>query len=111
MDPQNNQMITYSEIVQLLSQRTVPFYPGGEYKVNVISQEPKYVPILEKFVKYAPEIEHMPQSDFDLNRVTASIGGSEACSSSKRIDEMHEEESSIQFSQLQQQPSHGMRLI
>ena len=56
------------------------------------------MPILEKFVKFAPEIENLPQSEIDLNRVTASMGGSEVYSSSKRIDEMQEEESSIQVS-------------
>ena len=66
--------------------------------MNVINTEPKYVPILEKFVKFAPEIENLPHSEIDLNRVTASMGGSDAYSSSKRIDEMQEEESSIQFS-------------
>ena len=76
----------------------MPYYPCGEYNVNAINTEPKYVPILEKFVKFAPEIENLPQSEIDLNRVTASMGGSEVYSSSKRIDEMQEEESSIQFS-------------
>ena len=53
VDPQNNQRITYSEIVQLLSQRTVPCYPNNEITVAVVTQEARQMPILEKFVQFA----------------------------------------------------------
>ena len=39
VDPQNNQRITYSEIVQLLSQKTVPCYPNNEITVAIVTQE------------------------------------------------------------------------
>lgn len=50
VDQQNNQRITYSEIVQLLSQRTVPCYPNNEITVACVTSEARQVPILEKFV-------------------------------------------------------------
>ena len=53
VDPQNNQRITYSEIVQLLSQKTVPCYPNNEITVAIVTQEARQMPILEKFVQYA----------------------------------------------------------
>lgn len=37
VDPQNNQRITYSEIVQLLSQKTVPCYPNNEITVAIVT--------------------------------------------------------------------------
>ena len=37
VDPQNNQRMTYSEVVQLLSQRTVPCYPNNEITVAVVT--------------------------------------------------------------------------
>ena len=39
VDPQNNQRITYSEMVQVLSQQTVPCYPNNEITVAVVTQE------------------------------------------------------------------------
>ena len=52
VDPQNNQRITYSEIVQLLSQKTVPCYPNNEITVAIVTQEAVQMPILEKFVTF-----------------------------------------------------------
>lgn len=54
VDQQNNQRITYSEIVQLLSQRTVPCYPNNEITVACVTSEARQVPILEKFVQFTP---------------------------------------------------------
>lgn len=39
VDPQNNQRITYSELVQLLSQQTAPCYPNNEITVAIVLQE------------------------------------------------------------------------
>ena len=100
IDPQNNQHITYSEIVQLLSQRTVPYYPGGEYNLNVINQEPKQVPILEKFVKFAPDADNYFYPDDQSNQIQAPIGAQYASEPQaerrgldKEIAEMDEESS------------------
>ena len=50
VDPQNNQRITYSEVVQLLSQQSVPCYPNNDITVAIVMQEAVSMPILEKFV-------------------------------------------------------------
>ena len=52
VDPQNNQRITYSEVVQLLSQRTAPCYPNNEITAAIVTQEAVQMPILEKFVTF-----------------------------------------------------------
>ena len=57
IDPQNNQRITYGEIVQLFSFRMVPCYQNNHISVSIVSQEAKQMPIMEKLAKYGNEDE------------------------------------------------------
>lgn len=84
VDPQNNQRITYSEIVQVLSQHTAPCYPNNEITVAIVTLEAVQMPILEKFVTFAPYNGHSMLNDdvsgYQQESISAMMNDGEASS-------------------------------